>query len=196
MKAVTKADSEKIYFAMIGAWEEAGTTGMWKELESKGSDGAKNGRTSLPIQEQIACIASHADVWLETDDTSDFPASYYHYAVTDLDHNGRLEVIASTGVQGSGAFTSSKYYQISADGTDLRRISDTVEGADIVDALKTVYVDAESGSYYYCVEDYMSGGAGNRSAWYGAMILKNGMLTDRIYAGMESVWNAKKTEEE
>lgn len=186
MKSLGDSDSEKIYFGMVGAWEEPGTSDEWKEREKTQESSPEQSQTSLSVEEQLALISRCKDVWLDTSDDGGGPLMQ-KYAVTDLDHNGRLEVIASSGRQGSGAFTSSEYYQVSEDGTGLRHIrsSEETDAVDIVDGIETAYVEQKTGTYYYCTQDYMSGGAGNRYMWYGAIVLKSGMLTARTYASVE-----------
>ena len=189
IQAVSEEKPEKIYFGMLGVWEEPGTTGTWEKLDLKLPAAKKVSDATLSIEDQLACISRCKDIWLDKED------DFMQYAVTDLDHNGRLEVIASSGPQGSGAFTTTYYYQVSADGTTLRRIKNEVGEIDIVDGIDTAYVDRETGTYYYCAYDYASAGAGARGVWYSGVVLKNGMLTDRLYATGECTWNKKKTEE-
>lgn len=185
IQAVNEESPEKIFFGMIGAWEEPGTTGMWEKLDLKLPETKKDSDTPLSIEDQLACISQCKDIWLDKDDEF-----MWHYAVTDLDHNGRLEVIVSSGPQGSAY-----YYQVSADGTTLRRIENEVGNIGIADGIDTAYVDRQTGTYYYCAYDYISGGAGVRGVWYSGVVLKNGMLTDRTYATGECTWDPKKNEE-
>lgn len=192
-KVVTKTDLEKIYFGMVGLWEESGTTGEWKESELEPDENEKEG--SLSIQDQLALICEQFKIWQK--DGEEFSGFYQYFAITDLDHNGKLEVIASSGTQGSGAFTSSYYYQVSADGKSLRPCyaSEGTESFDIVWSIKTVYIDQSTNTYYYPVRDYVSAGAGYRDTYYGALVLKDGMLTDRIYATAAIRWDKKKEHE-
>lgn len=194
MKEVTQKDSEKIYFGMIGAWEKPGTTGDWKPRERKESDKKGQREASLDISNQLALIGDHVNTWMkETKEEEEITEQYI--TVTDLDQDGRLELIMSTGGQGSGHFTHSMYYQVSADGTCLRRIHEEFAEADIVDGIKIAYVDTKTNLYYYMVSDYCSGGAGARYNWYAGMVLKNNMLTARHYASSETTWDEQKKEE-
>lgn len=230
-KAVGKKDAEKIYFGMLGLWQEPGTTGSWEptnvlagnnaspnvpqsiqpkptdktdsmlpsetieETDSMLSSGSEE-QDPLSIENQLVCISRYIermieeDEWWEDDD-------YHHYAVTDLDHNGKLELIVTSGQQGSGAYTYTDYYQIAADGQSLRRITDAAGEIDIMDGfgIHTAYVDSDTGAYYYLAGDYASAGAGARYFWRGAVILDNGMLTVRTIASGGLKWNKKKDEE-
>lgn len=45
----------------------------------------------------------------------------HHYAVTDLDQNGRLELIIATEMNGTGHITHNWYYEISKDGSKIEK---------------------------------------------------------------------------
>ena len=204
IRPVDSEDAEIIYFGMLGEWYDDAERKSWKETdgEKKENDHTVDVHTAETIEEQLALISRQSDVWLETGD--DMEGMGYYYAVTDLDHNGRLEVIVSTGSQGSGGFTSSKYYQVSLDGTKLRRVYagggsadvDIVSGgADKVERIETAYVDPKTDTWYYNTYDYLSGGAGARYVSYAALVLRHGLLTTCFYASGECSWNKKKTDE-
>ncbi len=88
------------------------------------------------------------------------------YAVTDLDHNGVLELILSTGPQGSGGFTMTAMYGAGAEGkaVTLQKPStgdDIVEftgDGDVVNPIDTAYYDADEDIWYYVTQDYTSTG--------------------------------------
>lgn len=189
-------DPEMIYFALFGAWEEPGTTGKLKEItntEKITSDQSPETVQNLSYQEQLQLFGSQSEQWMGTD-SEDMP--YQYYAVTDLDQNGKLELIASSGMQGSGYYTYSDFYQIAADGISLRKcITEWAEGdsqGDIVDGIYEAYVDPDTGNYYYIASDYVSGGFDSKYCWNGAIVLKKGMITTRTFGSMEGSWNKKK----
>lgn len=194
-KAVTEDDPEKIYFGLFGMWANPDMTAEWEETEINPSESSESEMKSLSVKEQIALIASYSDVWKDY-----LESGNRNFAITDLDHNGRLEMIVSSGTQGSGFFTSSYIYQVSADGKSLHEsvsseFSSEFDSADIVNGIDTVYVDSETDTYYYLADNYTSGGAGIRYMWYGALVFKNGYFTSRTYAGKDTEWNAKENEE-
>lgn len=80
-----------------------------------------------------------------------------YYAVTDLDHNGVLELILSTGPMGSGAFTTTAIYGTGAEGRAVT-LQKPCTGDDIVDLINTAYHDAGKNIWYYVTRDYVSGG--------------------------------------
>ncbi len=118
----------------------------------------------------------------------------YHYAVTDLDQNGRLELIISTGVNGTSHITNNWYYEISKDGSKLKKCKGKAfgkEGHDILDAIHTVYIDQQEHNYYYRVYGitHVSGGENYESL--GFLQLKNGTFTDNYLAGGSHIVSKK-----
>ena len=68
---------------------------------------SEDAAVSEEISAQLSLIAANASVWVQD-------ASYgtvYQYTVTDLDQNGRLEVIAAS-LQGTGLYTYSCFFEV------------------------------------------------------------------------------------
>lgn len=205
-KAVGKGDREKIYFGMLGLWLDPGTTGSWEptngltenndRVDAFDVSQGEEGQNPLSIENQLACISAYIEDMIQEDEWYD-DDYYHHYAVTDLDHNGKLELIDTSGQQGSGGFTYTDYYQLAADRQSLRRITDAAGEIDIMDGygIDTAYVDPDTGAYYYLAGNYVSGGAGARYVWCGAVILDSGMLTARTLADGGLKWNKKRDKE-
>ena len=124
---------------------------------------------------------------------------YQYYAVTDLDQNGRLELIASSGGQGSGLFTFSQIYEISKDGTKLKKYTknDTLMD-DIVDGIDSAYYDSGMDAYYYVTGDYIRDGVAESGTNIKVLSLKDGKVTSDFIAGHYVNYNYKtdKTKEE
>ena len=136
----------------------------------------------LSIEGQLKTIAEAKDKIVTYDQYMDS----YHYAVTDLDQNGRLELIISTGVNGTSHITNNWYYEISKDGSKLKKCKGKTfgnEGHDICDDIDTVYIDPKKHNYYYIVHGitHVSGAENYDSV--GFLQLKNGTLTDNYLAG-------------
>lgn len=136
----------------------------------------------LSVEGQLKTIAEAKDKIVTYDDEDE----NYHYAITDLDQNGRLELIVSTGMIGTGHFTTNWYYEISKDGSKLKKCKGKAfgnEGHDICDDIDTVYIDLKKHNYYYIVHGitHMSGAENYDSV--GFLHLKNGTLTDNYLAG-------------
>lgn len=88
----------------------------------------------------------------------DFP--YQYYTVTDLNQNGRLELIISSGIIGSGLFTYSQIYEVNEDGTQMKNYTQNIDFmGDIVDGIDTAYYNKKTDTYYYVTEDITRNGA-------------------------------------
>jgi len=144
----------------------------------------------LSVEGQLKTIAEAKDKIVTYDQYMDS----YHYAVTDLDQNGRLELIISTGVNGTGHITNNWYYEISKDGSKLKKCKGKTfgnEGHDICDDIDTVYIDQKKHNYYYIVHGitHVSGAENYDSV--GFLQLKNGTLTDNYLAGSSHIVSKK-----
>lgn len=101
---------------------------------------------------QLEVIADNMNMWYIPG------ASERGYCVTDLDRNGRLEIIASE-TQGGGRYSTSNIYEVNAilDGLEQAAWEKT-EGDSEPDLLNLrsceVFYDSEA--YYYIVNDYIS----------------------------------------
>ena len=130
--------------------------------------------------DQIALIAQHADEWKQ-----DVNFGLWCYAVTDLDQNGRLEVIAAS-VQGTGLFTYINIYEVSEDGTELIKVQqDRPEGTsapDIIVPTVPVYYDKDVNRRYYIFEDYIRNGYAESYYAMSAVYLENDIWEEHCMA--------------
>ena len=112
-------------------------------------------------------------------------------AITDLDHNGRLEVLTAS-LQGSGLFTWVNCYEVNETFTNLNHCpDDTQEGQAWPDIIKdsiTSYRDPATGRYTYVCEDYLRDGAAHY--WTGLMsfCLTDSHIEVRQIASMDEVY--------
>ena len=122
--------------------------------------------------------------------TEAYPSAVF--AVTDLNHNGRLEIIVSS-IQGSGAFSKTNFYEISEDYSTLEKlkIDGVDESDDAGDFLE--YINSENlvslydcylknGEYYYLLKDYASAGWDYKYQMYYSYSFGNG-VTRNIMGG-------------
>ena len=112
----------------------------------------------MPAEQQKELIMEHYAQWSFTEPWE----SPWFYTFTDLDHNGRLEVIAAC-VQGTGFYTYLKIWEVNGDFSDIAECEPAVEeeGASFPDLIiesMPCYHDASSGRYYYICEDMVRGG--------------------------------------
>lgn len=151
----------------------------------------------LPIWDgtlrQLQVMADQVELWAGDDR---FGAEY-RYTVTDLDQNGRLELIVST-LQGSGLYTYSSYYEVNKalDGLELCEQTDRDERyseADIqVDQVPAFY-DARVGHYYYIFGDVVRNGAAEHYYNKRALWLRDGKIREWPLANMDVVQTTGET---
>lgn len=137
------------------------------------------------VYRQLSLIAQNRQLWLE-----DYESLGYivHYAVTDLDQNGRYEIIIS-GMGGTGLYTTSRIFEVneSLDGI-TECITDFLEGSepDLVEEVWERYLD-ENFLPHYVVEDI------TRNGMYGAflatmeLVMEEGKISTNFLAGKETI---------
>ena len=149
--------------------------------------------TPAPLSEaaQRVVIESNRTLW-------EFPtepwSEPWFYTVTDLDHNGLLEVLAAS-TQGTGIFTYANFYEVLPDGSNLLNLYHKdveIEGPDdwpeIIQDKLPCYYDAAADRYYYPCEGITRDGAAHQHfAWY-ALCLKDGVAEWELLASKELEW--------
>jgi len=137
--------------------------------------------TVLSVDSQLALIAESKNQWMRSDE---FPSSMMLYAVTDLDQNGRLEIIYGCNM-GTGMYTYAEVWQVSEDGKTLEKTDSFEEGYSRVDfflSQTVAYYDRENDMYYYMFTDegrsgWMWNGTDKRALW-----LEDGVLYEQTLA--------------
>lgn len=133
--------------------------------ENSGTGDTKDSTESLPeessgksLNAQLQVIAECRDLWMQA---AEYAGDFCQYAVTDLDHNGRYEIIVAE-VTGTGIYTYSSFYEVNENYDGLNECeTDFVEGdsqPDIVSDTLETYTD-EQGRYFYAVYDWIRNGA-------------------------------------
>lgn len=143
-------------------------------------DKEENNKDKINVNMQIKIIVDNKDLWLQDDDYVN-----YVYAITDLDQNGRLEII-STSIQGSGLYAYNDFYEVNTnlDGID-KILTDIKEGdsqSDIgIDKTQAFY-DRINDKYYYVFTDTIRLNSYEYHNSKKIMMLKNGFITDDFIA--------------
>ncbi len=75
--------------------------------------------------DQVKLIAASRDLWLSADPQQ---ADFVRYAVTDMDENGRLELIATV-TEGTGQFSSTQFWEVSEEFSKLEPVTYDLDGA-------------------------------------------------------------------
>ena len=145
---------------------------------------------SIPIEDQKKILENNRGLW-EFTEAYDSP---WFYTFTDLDHNGRLEVIAAT-TQGTGIFTYANFYEVRQDGSGIDNCyheNVEIEGPDdwpeiVTDSLPC-YHDAAGDCYFYACEGITREGYAHQYyAWY-ALCLKDGTADWEFIASKDVTW--------
>ncbi len=143
-------------------------------------------------QAQLELIADNVDQWALP---MDYANEVYEYAVTDLDGNGRLEIIAAN-MGGTGIYTYSNFYEVNEtyDGITLCE-RDVMEGesqADIGTGAVQAYYDSETGTTYYVFEDYLKNGAAEHYEVQIAISLADGKISEETLAIRSEIYDVEK----
>ena len=149
----------------------------------------------LSFEEQKQMIEDNRELWAFTEPYD----SPWFYTFTDLDHNGRLEVIAAT-TQGSGIFTYANFWEVLPDGSGIDnccRKNVEIEGPDdwpeiIVDSIPCYY-DALSGCYYYPCENVTRDGYAHQYYSWQVLCLKDGVAEWEFLAAKNVNWRDEET---
>ncbi len=109
------------------------------------------------IAKQIQLLLDNMDLWRSNGETES-----YGYAVTDMDGNGRLEILSSS-CGGTGIYTDTDIWEVneSLDGITLceQEKQEGCSQADIMVTSAPVYYDAGSDVYYFVFHDLTKNGA-------------------------------------
>ena len=137
--------------------------------------------------EQRAFIESRRSEWLPQG--MDYETWYYD--ITDLDHNGRLEVITAS-LQGSGMYTYVTVREVNEACTGLTLcLDDLREGEawpDIIVSSLTFYRNPANGVYSYVCEDGMRDGAAHYITAVDSFSLEHGRISVRTLARMDETY--------
>ncbi len=109
------------------------------------------------IDSQIELIAQNKDLWKQ-----DIEFGTWGYTITDLDHNGRLEIISAS-VQGTGFYTYIVAYEVNAEGNGLTELYGPEKmnydsAPDIMVSTVPVFHDEKENRYYYILDDMIRNG--------------------------------------
>ena len=147
--------------------------------------------------EQIEVIANNLSKWNKV---LDFANDKVEYIITDLDHNGRLELIISQ-MGGTGSFSYNSIYEVSKDFKELEPCENNVEeGNSEVDFILSdyveIYYDSEKQQYYYVLQDHMKT---NPNEYYDgtyAFSLKNGKIQEDFIVSKITFYDYENNNEE
>ncbi len=139
------------------------------------------------FDQQLGLIADHADLWKQ-----EFDYIHWGYTVTDLDHNGRLEIISAS-LQGTGMYTYIQMFEVNEDGTGLEEVRQDRPAEDsapdiMVDRVP-VYHDPDSGADYYIFMDMIRNGFAELYENTRAVRLEDGVWKEEMLALKSTVYS-------
>lgn len=136
-------------------------------------------KAEFPLEDQIALMVEGRDLWLNEDEMY---GTLYNYTVTDLDQNGRYELLFGS-CMGSGLFTYMNMWEVNEDCTGLTPLATSyAEGdsqADMIRDRAKVYYNRENNLYYYIFSDEIRNGWMWQSSEQRALCLSFGMVNDK-----------------
>lgn len=145
----------------------------------------------ISLEEQFELIAKDRSNWLPEEE---WYYDVYSYVITDLNRNGRVELLVSS-CQGTGIYTMTDVYEVSEDGTQLVRFRNSMgEGAsqaDIIVGETPVYYNEETGIYTYVFSDTMRSGWEWNGVEYHAVYLTEDTVMEWIVAGASYEWDSE-----
>lgn len=164
--------TENIEDILQGGTEENSGTGDTTDSTEPLPEEEQSGKS---LSEQLQVIAECRDLWMQA---TEYAGDFCQYAVTDLDHNGRYEIIVAD-VTGTGIYTYSSFYEVNESYNGLNECgTDFVEGdsqPDIVSDTLETYID-DQGHYFYAVYDLMKNGAAQYYENVRALTLSDGRI--------------------
>lgn len=141
------------------------------------------------VDAQLELIDANRDTWKVLDETD-----AWCYAVTDLDGNGRLEILSSE-THGSGHFTTFRAWEVGEDFVSLAPIAEqgdygsivvmgasTYEETTLVKDAVDRFTDPQTDISYYVQEDIVKDGAAHYYETKSAVFLSGGAM-DRVILG-------------
>ncbi len=154
------------------------------------------------IQHQLEVLARNAGQWRSTRD-ADVNKGYnkIYYMVSDLDQNGRLEVMGHESLGLEEKEISLGCYEVDSSGNGIVEVETSQLGNTFVgdfyrsseDGLYTAYYDPETGEYHYVTATVGSDWSDTDYQKITALTLKQGKISkeenvdDTVYAGCEKL---------
>lgn len=139
-------------------------------------------------EKQIDVVFSNKTLW-----NKDTEFEKYSYAVTDLDQNGRIEIITSI-CQGTGMYTTTTIYEVneSMDGLNLceSNLEEYDSGADIIKNNWKVFYDKSNNKYHYVFEDLTRNGATEYYENKRDFCLNDGKITETYLVRKDTIYES------
>lgn len=140
-------------------------------------------------EKQLAVILDNISKWSLTKELEQYDA--YGYAITDLDRNGRLEIITSH-CDGTGLYSYNKYYEVNESLDGINELTTNLKDEDIqtyiMDATVKVFYDAIKNEYHYVFTNVNRNGAPEYNEAKYEVVLKDGKITQKLLANKDIIY--------
>ena len=137
--------------------------------------------------DQLYIMARNKEMWTAE---LEFANDVYQYAVTDLDRNGRYEIIVSN-MGGTGHYTYTRFFEVNEayDGL-IECTTDFVEydsQPDIISPKLETYID-DKGEFHYAVYDLTKNGAAEYYENVRELMLRDGAIITNYIANKATIY--------
>ena len=140
-------------------------------------------------EKQLAVILDNISKWSLTKELEQYDT--YGYAITDLDRNGRLEIITSH-CDGAGMYSYNKYYEVNESLDGINELTTNLKDEDIqtyiMDATVKVFYDAIKNEYHYVFTNVNRNGAAEYNEAKYEVVLKDGKITQKLLASKDIIY--------
>ncbi len=138
----------------------------------------------IPVEKQLKTMTDAEKTWRldyrEQEDPNFYQGSgWYWYVVTDLDKNGRWELISAV-TNGNGGHFTNECYEISSAGDRLEKREGLSELQLVSEA--EVYYDRNENQYHYSFVDSEKGGAAYHEIRYQDIVKDKEKILCSVYA--------------
>ena len=142
------------------------------------------------VDSQLTIIAENKDMWTEELEYAD---EVYYYVISDLDHNGRYEVVVSN-MGGTGLYTYSRFFEVNATYDGLVECStDFIEGdsqPDMITETVDTYIDG-NGEFHYVFSDVLRNGMAESYENVRELVLRNGEIVTKYIASKAIIYEGE-----
>lgn len=170
-----------------------------KAMQQPESSAAPRENTEKPEnpEEQLGLLADTIHTWHDEARKDFSSAEPVWYTVTDLNQNGRLELISSS-CSGTGLYSSSFFFEVTPSLDDIQLCERTLtEGDSEADITFTdsipVYYDVSNQVYYYIFDDWIRNGLSERYENKRAISLIDGTLHETYLAQKSTIFSGSAT---
>ncbi len=149
------------------------------EIETLSSVRGKWAVRDCHVNAQLELIAANRQLWDPEQREDTYYVSGYSMAVTDMNGNGRLEVITSW-TMGSGSFTDYIMYEVNENVNEMNEVTISDDFAPDIHWIEAAEVYRDGDSVWILFPDYLRNGINQHIQSTIALKLKNGSFETKL----------------